>query len=66
MIKMNIHKHLNPRETWTNRFDHNSVNSEPISIKKIAAWSWEAGQPVATQVWSNIWLQPVQNSPRKQ
>jgi hypothetical protein len=50
MSKMNIHEHLNPRETWTNHFDHNSVNSEPISIKKIAAWSWEAGQPVATQV----------------
>jgi hypothetical protein len=66
MSKMNIHKHLNPRETWTNHFDHSSVNSEPISMKKIAAWSWEARQLVATQVLSNIWLQPVQNSPRKQ
>jgi hypothetical protein len=44
MSKMNIHEHLNPRETWMNCFDHNSVNSDPISIKKIAAWSWEAGQ----------------------
>jgi hypothetical protein len=51
MSKMNIHEHLNPRETWTNCFDHNSVNSEPISMKKIAAWSWEAGQPNLCKVW---------------
>jgi hypothetical protein len=47
MSKMNIYEHLNSRETWTNHSDHNSVNSEPISIKRIAAWSWEARQPVA-------------------
>ena len=45
------------------RFDHNSVNSEPISVNISSDCSWEREQPVTTQVRSNTWLQPVRISP---